>query len=73
MGVLVDDDAGLKVTVSVRSGGVPDVHPHLAVLAVRGGGEAGEHERSRSGRCSRWRQEDHEQKTHFALLVPDPS
>ena len=47
MGVLVDDDAGLKVTVSVRSGGVPDVHPHLAVLAVRRGGEAKMKERIR--------------------------
>jgi hypothetical protein len=36
---LVDDDAHLQVTVSVREHRVPEVHAHAAVLPVRWGRE----------------------------------
>jgi hypothetical protein len=38
---LVDDDTGLKITISVRKSGVPEVHAHATVLTVGWGHEVG--------------------------------
>ena len=41
VGKLVDNDAGLQVTIPVRGSSVPDVHPAATVLTVRWGHEVG--------------------------------
>lgn len=35
MTVLVNDNAGLKVAITVRIGSVPNIHTHATVLAIR--------------------------------------
>ena len=41
MGKLVDNDAGLQVTIPVRGSSVPKVHPAATVLTVRWGHKIG--------------------------------